>query len=70
MPEFNADVILNQQQYNEEIEGSPLYRNAKEWEGKVVLENFNWEQKVLGIPLPKAITEYIDFGTYVLIRVC
>jgi len=68
LPEFNADVILNQQQYNEEIEGSPLYRNAKEWEGKVVLENFNWEQKVLGIPLPKAITEYIDFGTYVLIK--
>lgn len=68
LPEFKGNVIFNQQQYNEEIEESNLYRTSREWEGKVVFDAVEWEQKIFGIPLPKVVAKYIDFGAYVFIK--
>jgi len=67
-PEVKADVIFNQQEYNEEHEKSRFYIIAQEWEGKVVVERLIWEQKIIGIPLPQAVTKYIDFGIYASVK--
>ena len=67
-PQVKADVIFNQQQYNEEDDKSRFYRIAQEWEGKIVVERLDWEQKIVGIPLPQAVTKYIDLGVYAFVK--